>query len=180
MHIEIHGNVGQVIVVEAGASPTIHIGGGQARVYGNNATATDRCPTRTTATQRTLWGARCAGASAPEGWSPETFSSEKAFVDSKVPEGLQRGDAIFFWKKDCDKDSSPEGFELVHLSEDGVGIIVPLTSSAVAGGDDDDGLFSEIPSLPPEDDDDDDEGGGDDDDPPPPPPAADTSPFEED
>lgn len=172
MHIEIH-HVGQVIVVEAGASPTIHISGGQARVYGAGG-GSNRCPTRTTAAQRTLWGARCAGASAPEGWSPETFSSEKAFVDSKVPDGLNKGDAIFFWKKDCDKDSSPEGFELVYLSEGGTGIIVPVASSTVAGGDDEDDPFSQVSSLSQEDDDD--EG----DDPPPPPPPADTSLFEED
>ena len=174
MHIQIHGNVGQVIVVEPGASPTIHISGGQARVYGNGLTTTNRCPTRTTATQRTTWGARCVGASTPEGWYPETFSLEKAFVDSKVPEGLAKGDAIFFWKKDCDKGSAPEGFELVHLGEDGTGIIVPVTSSTVAGGDDEDDLFSQVSSLSQEDDDDDDEG----DDPPPPPPE--TSLFEED
>lgn len=173
MLIEIHGNVGQVIVVEAGASPTIHIGGGQARVYGNNATATDRCPTRTTATQRSAWGASCVGASAPEGWHPETFSSEKAFVDSKVPEGLSKGDAIFFWKKDCDKYSAPEGFRLVHLSEDGIGIIIPALSNATTGGEEDE-PFSEVSSLPSEDDDEDE---GDDS---PPPPPVDTSPFEED
>ena len=178
MHIEIHGNVGQVIVVEAGASPTIHIDGGQARVYGaGGGSSTDRCPTRTTAAQRTTWGARCVGASAPEGWSPETFSSEKAFVDSKVPEGLAKGDAIFFWKKDCDRDSAPEGFELVHLSENGTGIIVPVASTTLAGGDDDDDLISEISSLPLEDDEGDE---GDDSPPPPPPPAANPSPFEED
>lgn len=176
MHIEIHGNVSQVIVVEAGASPTIHIGGGQARVYSTSGSS--RCPTRTTATQRTTWGARCVNASAPEGWSAETFSSEKAFVDSKVPEGLSKGDAIFFWKKDCDKYSAPEGFELVNLSEDGTGIIVPLPSSAVAGeSDDGDDLFSEVSSFSPEDDDDDE---GDDNPPPPPPPQETvTSPFEE-
>ena len=175
MLIEIHGNVGQVIVVEAGASPTIHIGDGQARVNGNGGSVSNRCPTRTTATQRTNWGARCVGASAPEGWSSETFSSEKAFVDSKVPNGLKKGDAIFFWKRDCDQNSVPEGFELVHLSEDGVGIIVPVAFTTVGGEEDD--LFSNVSSLPPEDDD---ENNDDGDDSAPPPPPAETSPFEED
>lgn len=175
MLIEIHGNVGQVIVVEAGASPTIHIGDGQARVNGNRGGVSNRCPTRTTATQRTTWGARCVGASAPEGWSSETFSSEKAFVDSKVPDALQKGDAIFFWKRDCDQNSVPEGFELVHLTEDGTGIIVPTLSTAVGGEEDD--LFSNVSSLPPEDDD---ENNDDGDDSAPPPPPAETFLFEED
>ena len=176
MLIEIRGNVGQVIVVEAGASPTIHIGDGQARVNGNRGGVSNRCPTRTTATQRTNWGARCVGASAPEGWSSETFSSEKAFVDSKVPNGLEKGDAIFFWKRDCDRNSAaPEGFQFVHLSEDGVGIIVPVAPTTV--GDEEDHLFSNVSSLSPEDDD---ENNDDGDDSAPLPPPAGTSLFEED
>ena len=160
MHLEIHGGVGQVIVVEAGASPTIHIGGGKASVYGGNGSGvSNRCPIKEiTATQRTGWAKRCIGAAAPEGWTIESFSSPKAFVGSTVPDGVQEGQAIFFWKRDCHQNSAPDGFELVYLAEEGgIGIIVPTdatTSVTTSSLEDEEFSFSSSGSMPEEDDDD--------------------------
>lgn len=176
MHIEIKGNVGQVIVVEAGASPTIHIGGGRASVYGGNGGGvSNRCPIKEiTASQRTKWAKRCIGATAPEGWTVESFSSPKAFTSAVVPEGVTKGDPIFFWKHDCSKDSAPEGFELVYLTEEGgIGIIVPVdaTTSVTSSPDADEEFpFSITNSMSEEDDDDDGPPL-----PPPPPPLQETT-----
>lgn len=174
MHLEIHGNVGQVIVVEAGASPTIHIGGGRASVYGNGSGVSNRCPIKQiTAGQRTEWAKKCIGAATPEGWTAESFSSEKAFTNATIPDGVTKGDPIFFWKDGCDKDSAPDGFKLVYLTEEGgIGIVVPAdTTASLDNFDEDDLSFSSPNSMSEEDDDKDDVGN----DPPPPPPQETTT-----
>ena len=175
MHIELKGDVGQVIVVEAGASPTIHIGGGRASVYGGNGGGvSNRCPVKQiTAKQRTDWAKKCIGATAPEGWTAESFSSEKAFTNATIPDGVTKGDAIFFWKRDCDQNSAPDGLKLVYLSEDGIGIIVPADATSVTANADVDEEFSfSTTNSMPEEDDDEDEG-----DPPPSPPPQETTTF---
>jgi hypothetical protein len=179
MHIEIKGDVGQVIVVEAGASPTIYIGG-RASVYGGSGGGvSNRCPIKgITASQRTGWAKRCIGATAPEGWTAESFSSEKAFTNATIPDGVTKGDAIFFWKRDCDQNSAPDGFNLVYLSEDGVGIIVPAdpTTSGTTSLEEDDFSFPSPSSMPEEDDDDEDNNSP----PSPPPQETTTFSFDED
>jgi hypothetical protein len=179
MHIEIKGDVGQVIVVEAGASPTIHIGGGRASVYGNGSGVSNRCPIKQiTASQRTEWAKKCIGATAPEGWTAESFSSPKAFSDATIPDGVTKGDPIFFWKRGCDQNSAPDGFTLVYLSEDGVGVVVPADATLVTTNPNiDEGFsFSHTSSMPEEDDEDD----SNDSPPPPPPQETTTLSFEED
>lgn len=180
LEIKIEGDVGQIIVVEPGASPTIHIGGGRASVYGGNGGGvSNRCPIKEiTAVQRTDWAKKCIGATAPEGWTVESFSSEKAFTNATIPDGVKKGDAIFFWKRDCDKDSAPEGFELVYLSGDGVGVIVPADATSVtANADvDEEFSFSSPSSMPEEDDDDEDDSSP----PLPPPQETTTFSFDED
>ena len=177
LEIKINGDVGQIIVVEPGASPTIHIGGGRASVYsGNGGGVSNRCPIKQiTATQRTGWAKRCIGATAPEGWTAESFSSPKAFTNATIPDGVTKGDPIFFWKHDCSKDSAPEGFELVYLTEEGgIGIIVPVdaTTSVTANPDvDEDFSFSSPNSMPEEDDDDEDNSS------PPSPPQQEMTTF---
>lgn len=170
MHLEIHGNVSQVIVVEAGASPTIHIGSGRASVYGGGGSVSNRCPIRAiNATQRTEWAKRCIGATAPDGWTVESFSSEKAFTGSIVPSGVTKGDPIFFWKKIGVETSAPDGFELVYLSDDGIGIIVPAATSHEV---DEEFSFTAQDSMSEEDDEDEENN---DDSPPPPPSPQETS-----
>jgi hypothetical protein len=150
------------ITVEAGASAVIHIGGSNdSAAYRSRSESGSkkRFPLTVTRDQRTGWATEMSNggkATCPEGWETETFSSPNAFEDGQIPEGLQRGDAIFFWKSGCGVDSCPAGFKAVYLSEDSLAVmvIVPISTSEGAEVDEEEsGLEEENPeeevAIPP-------------------------------
>lgn len=125
------------ITVEAGASAVIHIGGSNdSAAYRSRSESGSRkrCPINVTTTQRTEWATKMSNGgkkTCPEGWETETFFSPNAFTNGEIPQGLTKGDAIFFWKPGCTAESCPAGFEAVYLSEDSqaVMVIVPASNS---------------------------------------------------
>jgi hypothetical protein len=141
------------ITIEAGASAVIHIGGSNdSAVYRSRSESSSRkrCPLKVTATQRTEWATMMSNggdATCPEGWEAETFFSPNAFTGGQVPQGLAKGDAIFFWKPGCTAESCPAGFKAVYLSEDSqaVMVIVPASNSAEVEVEEEDNLEEETP-----------------------------------
>ena len=130
------GSVGAVYNIEVAAGAVVHIGGGSHN-HSQGKFSGDTCPTKVTKAQRTEWGTACAADhEAPEGWTAETFSSEKAFSNNTIPTGLNKGDTIFYWKKGVGEDDVPNGFIAVHGTEDII-VIVPVSSEIEADDDDD-------------------------------------------
>lgn len=186
------GDGAQFITVEAGASLTLQLGSGYRTA--NNSTAnnsTARCPLKLADYKAELksWAQRSSGSQAPEGYQTETWGgSPKVFDDGVPPQGLSKGDTLFFWKSGVTDPKShpvPEGFEAVFALND-VFIIVPVLSGDHSGDDTEDNCPTtpnadqadldsdyedelsgadaslEVPqdSLPWDDDDDEDEGDG--------------------
>lgn len=141
--INFHGSVGTAYNVEVQAGATAYFAPGAAPVASSHLGkgAFTKCPIKTTKAQRTNWGARCAiPHTPPEGWTAESFSSDKAFENNSIPTGLNAGDAIFYWKKGVsDDDSAPDGFEAVWKDGDVI-VVVPAgadTEQHVHSDDDD-------------------------------------------
>lgn len=140
--INFHGSVGAVYNIEVAAGATVHIGCGDgSHSHPSGKFQGETCPVKTTKAQRTEWGAQCTvDHVAPEGWTAETFTSERAFTNNSIPDGLTRGDAIFYWKKGVTETDVPNGFVAVHGAGDII-IIVPVSSEIdlpVFDDDDDD------------------------------------------
>ena len=136
--INFHGSVGTVYNIEVAAGAIVHIGGGSSNPSSGKFQG-DTCPAKITKAQRTEWGTACAvDHQAPESWTAETFSSERAFSNSTVPAGLDKGDAIFYWKKDVTERDVPNGFIAVH-GVDNIIVIVPVSSEIEVNDDDNDG-----------------------------------------
>lgn len=128
--IHYHGTVHAVHNIQVDAGAVVHIGGDASPPNKGRFSKENTCPIKTTKEQRTEWGAACAADHiAPEGWSVETFSSEKAFANNKVPVGLEKGNAIFYYREGVAEDEVPSGFIAAYQSGE-VLIIIP------AGGDD--------------------------------------------
>lgn len=124
------GDGAQFITVEAGASLTLNLGGGY-RTSTNTSTAnTTRCPLKLAEYKAQLksWAQRCTNTQAPQGFNTETWGgSPKVFDDGATPQGLNKGDTLFFWKEGVTNPNSepiPKGFEAVY-AKDGVLIVVP-------------------------------------------------------
>lgn len=129
--IHYHGTVHAVYNIQVDAGAVVHLGGDASSSNKGRFSKENTCPIKTTKEQRTEWGTACAANHiAPEGWSVETFSSEKAFANNKVPAGLKKGNAIFYYREGVTEGEVPSGFQAAYQSE-GVMIIIP------AGGGDD-------------------------------------------
>ena len=117
------GDGAQFITVEAGASLTLQLGSGY-RTANNSTANSARCPLKLSEYKSQLkgWAQRCAKTQAPEGYHTETWGgSPKVFDDGAAPSGLNKGDALFFWKggvTDPKNHPTPEGFEAVYALED--------------------------------------------------------------
>lgn len=135
--ITFSGPVTTVYNIDVAPGAIVHIGVGSHSSSGKFQGNT--CPIKITKAQRTEWGTACAAATdhkAPKGWTAETFSLEKAFSNNKIPDGLKKGDAIFYWKKGVSENDVPDGFTAVY-GEDDVIIIVPASSEVELPVDDD-------------------------------------------
>ncbi len=139
--INFHGSVGTVYNIEVAAGAIVHIGGGSNHSSGKfNG---DTCPIKISKAQRTEWGTACTvDHQAPEGWTSETFTSERAFSNDTIPAGLNKGDTIFYWKKGVSEKDVPDGFIAVY-GADNIIVIVPA-SSGVEVGDGDDNTDSSL------------------------------------
>ena len=135
--ITFSGPVTTVYNIKVAAGAVVHIGSGSSNPSSGKFNG-DTCPTKVTKAQRTEWGTACAAVDhvAPEGWTAETFTSERAFSNDTIPDGLNRGDAIFYWKRGVVEIDVPDGFTAVHGANDII-IIVPVSSEVEINDEDD-------------------------------------------
>ena len=131
------GPVTTVYNIEVAAGATLHIGGGSSN-HSSGKFQGDTCPIKITKAQRTEWGTACAtDHEPPEGWTAEIFSSGKAFANDTIPNGLSRGDAIFYYKEGVSEDDVPDGFIAVYRANNVI-VIVPTSLETELHADDDD------------------------------------------
>ena len=136
--ITFSGPVTTVYNIDVAAGAIVHIGGGSSNHSPGGKFQGNACPLKINKAQRTQWGTACAAVDhvAPEGWTAETFSVATAFSNNTIPDGLKKGDTIFYWKEGVEEADVPDGFVAV-LGANDIIVIVPVSSEVELSADDD-------------------------------------------